>query len=118
MNLSAVVSASAFDEYYEMALVYCVDEIQNYCFSLTRLPDQDEIEVMVRDQNNYRVKDLSVQLQGTILTANLDKEVAAQLDGYTTYVIQLTEVDGQDMLEIQQALRKIFEGKNGLQITN
>lgn len=34
MKLQATISASEFDEYYEMALVYCFDKAKDYCLSL------------------------------------------------------------------------------------
>lgn len=116
MYLNATVSASSFDEHYGMALVYCFDKGKNYCFSLSRFPDEDEIDVMVLDQINHKVDDLSVRLEEKILTVNLDGGVATQLDGHTTYTIALLDIDGVGLLSLHDALRKIFEGKNGLQI--
>jgi hypothetical protein len=116
MHLNATVSASSFDEHYEMAFIYCFDKIKNYCFSLSRFPGEDEIEVMILDKINHKVDDLSVQLEEKILTVNLDGGVAAKLDGHTTYTIALLDVDGIGLLSLHDALRKIFYGKNGLQI--
>lgn len=114
MHLNATVSASAFDEHYEMALVYCFDKEKNYCFSLSRFPDENEIEVMVLDQINYKVDDLSVLLRNSTLTVTLNQAVAAKLDGHLNYTIDLVGIDGSGVSLLCDALRKIFEGKHGL----
>jgi hypothetical protein len=116
MDLNATFSASQFDDHYQMALIYCFDQDQNYCFSLSRFPDEDEIEVMVLDQVNRKVSDLSVILEGSILNILLDDKLAAQLDGHRSYTICLTGTDGSKMENLRNALRKIFEGKQGLRI--
>ncbi|WP_026686725.1 hypothetical protein [Azovibrio restrictus] len=116
MHLNATVSASAFDEQYQMALVYCFDRERNYCFSLSRFPEEDEIEVMVLDQINHKVGDLSVKLRGSTLNVILDKSLAAHLDGHTSYTIGLLGIEGPERDNLCDALRKIFEGKHGLQL--
>lgn len=116
MNLCVEMSASPFDEDCQMALVYCIDKAKSYCFSLSRFPDENMIEVMVLDQINYKVADLSVQLKGSTLEITLDQDVAAKLDGHVLYTIEVLNLDGQQQQSLHGALRKIFEGKNGLQI--
>jgi hypothetical protein len=116
MYLNATFSASAFDEHYQMALVYCFDREKNYCFSLSRFPEEDEIEVMVLDQINYKVGDLSVHLRGSMLSVSLDQLVAARLDGQRTYTINLIGAEGAAHESLRGALGKIFEGKHGLRL--
>lgn len=116
MHLNATVWASAFDEHYQMALVYCFDKEQNYCFSLTRIPEEEEIEIMVLDQINRKVSDLSIELRGETLVVTLDKSVANQLDKHDSYTISLVGVEGPKGELLRDALRKIFEGKHGLRI--
>nr|WP_206425901.1 hypothetical protein [Ralstonia solanacearum] len=70
VRLQATVSASEFDEHYQMAFVYCMDEQRNYCFSLSRFPDEERIEVMVRDQLVCKVDDVSVTLEGRTMTTH------------------------------------------------
>lgn len=115
MHLSATFHASAFDEYYEMALIYCIDKKRNYCFSLTRFPDEDEIGVMVLDQINCKVEDLTVKLTGNIMAVQLENDIAEKLDGHSEYTIALDGDEGS-FVALISALRKIFEGKNGLVI--
>jgi len=110
--LYARVSASPYDERYEMALVYCIDIAADYCFSLTRLTDQDEIEVMVLDQVLIKVNDLNLTFREDVLTAHLDPSTANQLDGFEEYVVNL-DVSDEERLQLIKALRKIFEGKQG-----
>lgn len=116
MNLNATFSATPFDDHYQMALLYCFDQDQNYCFSLSRFPDEDEIEVMVLDQVNRKVNDLSVVLKGSTLDISLDDNLAAQLDGHSSYTIRLDGIEDHTMETLRDALRKIFEGKHGLRI--
>jgi hypothetical protein len=115
MHLKATFRASPYDERYEMALVYCVDKKQRYCFSLTRFPNESSIAVMVLDQLNCRVDDLSVELRGNVLTARLEKSVAERLDGHSEYVVEL-EQGNQGLESLTAALVKIFEGKSGLRL--
>lgn len=115
MRLQATVSASEFDEHYQMAFVYCMDAQRNYCFSLSRFPDEERIEVMVRDQLVCKVDDVSVTLEGQTMTVALDSAVAARLDGESGYVIELNAAE-EDLPGIRAALRKIFEGKSGLRV--
>ena len=115
-TLSAKYSASAYDERYEMASVYCVDATANYCFSLTRFPGNEEIALMVHDQLLTKVLDLRLTLRGNVLTAHVDHQVAADLDGFDEYVIRLEGSDA-NRAQLIEALQKIFEGKNGLTLS-
>ena len=116
MHLNATFFASPFDDHYQMALLYCIDKEQNYCFSLSRFSDEDKIEVMVLDQVNSKVDDLSVKLRGSMLSVSIDESLAAQLDGHRTYSINLIGADGVKAEDLRDALHKIFEGKHGLGI--
>lgn len=112
MDLHVTVSASEFDEHYEMALVYCFDQAKNYCFSLTRFPDSEEIEIMVHDQVNHRVNDLRVDLNFNSIDVALSNEVSKNLDGHASYSI-LFNPSETDINELDKAFKKIFEGKSG-----
>ena len=98
-----------------MALVYCMDTGSNYCFSLTRFPGEEEIELMVQDQILTKVLDLRLTLQGSVLTASLGNKVASDLDGFDEYVISLEGLD-EGRVNLIEALQRIFEGKQGFQI--
>lgn len=115
MNLRATISASAYDADYAMALMYCFDSAQNYCFSLTREPNSDEIEVMVVDQVNQKTDTVTIQLHRDYLRAIINPSLAKQLDGHEEYVIEFT-ANEQEHENLRLSLKKIFEGKNGLSV--
>jgi len=114
MQLHATVSASEFDEHYQMAYVYCRDIKTGYCFSLSRFPGEEGIEIMVLDQVTTKVPDLSVIFTGNTISAELAPAVASQLDGQTRYEVHLDNI-GNRMSDVRAALHKIFENKNGFQ---
>ncbi|WP_321859858.1 hypothetical protein [Burkholderia cenocepacia] len=114
MELHATVGAatSDLDDDESFANIYCHDAEQDYCFALSRFPDDTLIEVMVRDQLNLRVKDLSVRLTDDTIDVEIEPGTAARLDGQTRYVIHLAP--GQyDPVTLRAALKEIFVGKNG-----
>jgi len=115
MRLEASIAASPYDPYYEAAFVFCHDSEENYSFSLSRTPDQDEIELRVRDHLTTRVRQLDVRWDGSRLTAWLDQPAATRLDGRRTYEIRVTLAEGQGPA-VSAALARIFEGKRGLQL--
>ncbi|KFG93888.1 hypothetical protein GQ56_0129305 [Burkholderia paludis] len=114
MELHATVGAatSDLDDDDSFANIYCLDAEQNYCFSLLRFPDDSQIEVMVLDQLNWRVEDLSVRLTDHTIDVELEPDVAARLDGQTRYVIHLAPGD-YDPVRLRAALKEIFVGKSG-----
>lgn len=116
MELHATVGAatSDLDDDESFANIYCHDAEQDYCFALSRFPDDTLIEVMVRDQITWRVKDLSVRLTDDTIDIEIEPGIAARLDGQTRYVIHLAP--GQyDPATLRAALKEIFAGKSGFQ---
>ncbi|HDR9498695.1 TPA: hypothetical protein QDC06_001918 [Burkholderia cepacia] len=116
MELHATVGAatSDLDDDESFANIYCHDAEQDYCFALSRFPDDTLIEVMVRDQITWRVKDLSVTLTDDTIDIEIEPGIAARLDGQTHYVIHLAP--GQyDPVTLRAALKEIFAGKSGFQ---
>ncbi|MFJ2986817.1 transcriptional repressor [Collimonas sp. NPDC087041] len=112
MELHTVASASVFDDHYQMAYLYCFDKQKNYCFSLSRFPSEEEIEIMVSDQINHKVTDLSVELRGGTISVCFDRITATKLDGEMNYQIHIQDFDDRKTV-ILAALQKIFEGKTG-----
>lgn len=98
-----------------MALVYCVDKESGHCFSLTRLPGEEEIEVMVVDQINTKALDLQVTLVDNCLRAIIPEELARHLDGVEEYIINL-DLPNHEQAVLISSLKKIFEGKRGLSL--
>ncbi|KWB34465.1 hypothetical protein WL34_22775 [Burkholderia cepacia] len=116
MELHATVGAatSDLDDDESFANIYCHDAEQDYCFALSRFPDDTLIEVMVRDQITWRVKDLSVTLTDDTIDIEIEPGIAARLDGQTRHVIHLAP--GQyDPVTLRAALKEIFAGKSGFQ---
>lgn len=113
--LHASVTASPYDEHYEMALVYCVDQRSRHCFSLTRFPGENEIEVMIVDQVLEKVPDLDVSLNGSCLTAKLPPGLAQRVGGVQQYVVHI-DLSEDQLPNLISALKKIFEGKGGLKL--
>ncbi|MCA7891154.1 hypothetical protein [Burkholderia cepacia] len=116
MELHATVGAatSDLDDDESFANIYCHDAEQDHCFALSRFPDDTLIEVMVRDQITWRVKDLSVKLTDDTIDIEIEPGIAARLDGQTRYVIHLAP--GQyDPVTLRAALKEIFAGKSGFQ---
>ncbi|VBB15789.1 hypothetical protein [Burkholderia stabilis] len=114
MELHATVGAAISDpdDDESFANIYCHDAEQDYCFALSRFPDDALIEVMVRDQITWRVKDLSVRVTDDTIDVEIEPGIAARLDGHTHYVIHLAP--GQhDPVALRAALTEIFDGKSG-----
>jgi hypothetical protein len=81
---------------------------------LSRFPNEDEIEVMISDQLNTKVADVRVRFNGNTIYVELPAPVVEQLDGKQKYEIKLVSIGGREQ-EIESALRKIFEGKVGIE---
>ncbi len=96
------------DEDTNLASVYAVD-IDGYCVSLGRFPDDTKIEVMVSDQIVHRTSKVSAHLYTDKLVVHLSEQDAKELDGFTEYVI-LLEVTRERLLELDTALAIIFAG--------
>lgn len=113
--LNAAVSASPYDEHYEMALVYCVDKQSGHCFSLSRFPGDAEIEIMVVDQLVEKVLDLEVVLEGRTLRAKIPQRLAMRLEGVEQYIVHL-DLPEAEMPNLIKSLEAIFSGKEGFEL--
>ncbi|UJB71928.1 hypothetical protein HRE53_08450 [Acaryochloris sp. 'Moss Beach'] len=98
-----------------MAYVYCFDAAKNYCFSLSRFPNAEQIEVMVLNQLVSHVDDVTISVSSNLITATLEEETAASLDGYQYYDLQF-ELTPSEMTRLIDSLKRIFNGKSGLSI--
>ncbi|WP_372177740.1 hypothetical protein ACCQ23_00670 [Xanthomonas axonopodis pv. phyllanthi] len=96
-----------------MALVYCADKQSGHCFSLTRFPDEDAIEVMVIDQVNSKVLDLDVTLDGRCLLAQIPPDLSRKIGGIEQYIVHL-DLPDDELPVLVSALQQIFSGKSGL----
>jgi len=84
-----------------------------YCFSLARAVASNAIEIMVSDQLNHVVDDVSMTLSKTVLLAKFSHSEASALDGYHEYAITF-HPESQDIGDISEALQVISHGKSGL----
>jgi hypothetical protein len=98
-----------------MLYVYCYDRKLGYCFSLVRLKNVKEIEIMVLDQINEKIDDVDITLTRKCLIAKLDRELALRLDKKKMYTIQF-ELSDEKYRQLTKTLVEIFEGKQGLKI--
>ncbi|WP_235110010.1 hypothetical protein [Acaryochloris sp. 'Moss Beach'] len=115
VELVVDISASPDDADYDMAYVYCFDAAKNYCFSLSRFPNAEQIEVMVLNQLVSHVDDVTISVSSNLITATLEEETAASLDGYQYYDLQF-ELTPSEMTRLIDSLKRIFNGKSGLSI--
>ncbi len=109
LNIS-MFSCTPCHEENGMASAYFMDDAKDYCFSLSRLPESEEIEVMVFDQILSHVTSLSVTLKRDSLVVNRDHETALMLDGNTHYEL-FFHADEKEFHTIFSSVQKIFEGK-------
>ena len=112
MKLNVTISASPFDEYYKMACLYCYDEVKDYCFSLSRPPEKEKIEIMVKDQILRQVNDLSIELFKDKVEVNLENELAGCLDNVTHYTLRF-RITENEFDNLTETLNAIFMGKKG-----
>lgn len=115
VELVVDIAASPYDADYDMAYVYCFDAAKNYCFSLSRFPNSEHIEVMVFDQLVSHVDDLTISVSSNLMAATLEEDTAASLDGYQPYNLQF-ELTYPEMTRLIDSLQRIFDGKLGLSI--
>ena len=95
------------DEYDNMALLCCHGE-NGDLFSLTRFPDEDQVEISVGDVEAYAVSQLQVTFGATRLLVELDAEDARAFGGQARFEI-LHGTDAADWPEVEETLRIILK---------
>jgi hypothetical protein len=80
-----------------------------YVLSLARPAESDLVELMVKDQLNFRTSRISAKLTKLSLQISIPEIFAAQLDGHSKYDVLLTQVEG-NLSELHQALTAVFAG--------
>ena len=96
------------DEYDDMALLCCHGETGDL-FSLTRFPDEQEIEITVRDNKVHTVSQLKVTFSAKRLLIELDPADGKQLDGHSQYEI-LHGMAPDELKDVEGTLVIILEG--------
>lgn len=96
------------DEYDDMALLCCHGETGDL-FSLTRFPDEQEIEITVRDDKVHTVSQLKVTFSAERLLIELDPADGKQLDGHAEYEI-LHGMPADELKDVEETLVIILDG--------
>lgn len=96
------------DEYDDMALLCCHGETGEL-FSLTRFPDEQEVEITVRDDKVHKVARLKVTFSAERLLIELDAADGKQLDGHAEYEIRHSTA-ADELSEVEATLKIILEG--------
>ncbi len=106
INTPCLIANPCDDEYDDMALLCCHGE-DGDLFSLSRFPDEDEIEISLGDDKTLAVTNLKVTFDAERLLVELDAGDAAKLGGDQQYEIRHAS-DAQDLQEADQTLRIIL----------
>lgn len=107
ITTAALIVNPCDDEYDNMALLCCHDE-HGSLFSLTRFPDENEVEITVRDDQVLAVSTLKVTLEPGRLLVELDPADGKRLDGHGHYEI-LHDTFADELPEVDETLRIILK---------
>ncbi|KQQ54595.1 hypothetical protein ASF84_14820 [Pseudomonas sp. Leaf127] len=106
INTPCLIANPCDDEYDDMALLCCHGE-DGDLFSLSRFPDENEIEISLGDDKTLAVTHLKVTFGAERLLVELDAADAARLGGDTRYEIRHAS-DALDLREADDTLRIIL----------
>ncbi|MEE3938642.1 hypothetical protein V2I68_24070 [Pseudomonas viridiflava] len=95
------------DEYDNMALLCCHSE-NGELFSLSRFPDENEVEITVRDDRTHKVSTLKVTFSAERLLLEIDPADGKQLDGHDRYEI-LHSTSAGELHEVEETLQIILK---------
>ncbi|MDB6143219.1 MAG: Uncharacterized protein JWP80_2263 [Pseudomonas sp.] len=107
INTAMLIVNPCDDEYDDMALLCCHGETGDL-FSLTRFPDENQVEITVGDDKTLHLKTLKVTLSAVRLLVELDPADAKQLEGHIEYEIRHT-MAGEELREVAETLQIILE---------
>lgn len=95
------------DEYDDMALLCCHGETGDL-FSLTRFPDENQVEITVWDDKTLTLQSLKVTFSAERLLIELDPADASQLDGHSEYEIR-HNMPASELRDVEETLQIILE---------
>ncbi|HEX8592162.1 MAG TPA: hypothetical protein VF682_02605 [Pseudomonas sp.] len=95
------------DEYDDMALLCCHGATGDL-FSLTRFPDEDEVEIAIGDDKTHTVSRLKVTFSAERLLVEIDPDDAKALDGHHEFDIRHSTSAGE-LLEVQETLQILLK---------
>ncbi|POD81409.1 hypothetical protein BKM17_01960 [Pseudomonas syringae group genomosp. 3] len=105
IKTAALIVNACDDEYDNMALLCCHGEGGDL-FSLTRFPDENEVEITVGDDTSHTVSSLKVTLDAQRLLVQIDPADAAQLKGHEQFEI-IHSTDADELAEVNRTLHII-----------
>jgi hypothetical protein len=95
------------DEYDDMALLCCHGE-NGDLFSLTRFPDENEVEITLGDDKTHTVSRLKVTFGAERLLVEIDPADGKQLSGHHTFEIRHS-TSASELREVEETLQIILE---------
>jgi len=107
MSVATFIVNPCDDEYDDMALFCCHDE-NGDLFSLTRFPDENQVEITVRDDKTLNLQTLKVTFSAERLLVEIDPADAKQLDGHTEYEIRHS-TPADELRDVEETLQIILE---------
>ncbi|WNW14169.1 hypothetical protein RRX38_24435 [Pseudomonas sp. DTU_2021_1001937_2_SI_NGA_ILE_001] len=108
INTPWLIANPCDDEYDDMAMLCCHGD-NGELFSLSRFPDEDQVEVSVGDERSLAVGSLRVTLEPARLLIELEPTDAASLTGPEPVEIRHA-TDADDLAEVDSTLRIILAG--------
>ncbi|KAA8692966.1 Uncharacterized protein ALO80_02029 [Pseudomonas caricapapayae] len=107
IKTASLIANPCDDEYDDMALL-CFHAENGMLFSLTRFPDENEVEITVSDDTSLSVSSLKVTFSAERLLVEIDPQDAKQLDGHHQYEI-LHATDAGELQDVHRTLQIILE---------
>ena len=102
----------AISEDEDLHFVTFYDQKKNYGFSLTRIPTEQQIEVMLADQSCYRPELFSLAVSDENVIVTFPPGTIDSLDGDDH--IEITyDLSGLKLEDVVNTLRKIFRDISG-----
>ncbi|WP_426141741.1 hypothetical protein [Pseudomonas sp. DWP3-1-2] len=95
------------DEYDDMALLCCHGE-NGDLFSLTRFPDENDVEITLGDDTTHTVSSLKVTFSAQRLLVEIDPADGEALDGHHAFDIRHATA-AEDLRDVEETLQIILE---------
>lgn len=95
------------DEYDDMALLCCHGETGEL-FSLTRFPDENEVEITVGDDKTHTVSSMKVTFSAERLLVEIDPADGKELDGHHEFEIRHS-TSAAELRDVEETLQIILE---------
>ncbi|KPB75692.1 hypothetical protein ACKUFS_04910 [Pseudomonas cannabina] len=105
---TATLIANACDDEYDNMALLCCHGAGGDLFSLTRFPDENEVEITIGDDTSHTVSRLKVTVSAQRLLVEIDPADAKQLNGHAHFEIVHT-TDADDLAEVHRTLQIIME---------